>query len=188
MAVVLIGDNVLYTGDVAPVVPHQPRVPRGIIRADLPNMGPVNDVPPGNQAADEVPGATHASNQAAAIEAAPGNAAAPFEPAVKADSQTRASSSELPSELPSVPRSASSSPPDMPPQQRVVHKAVTVFVKETLNPLYKAGVIDRDVFKEVAAKSVAKVMAVHDRATDTGFLVRLNLFDSPTHLGPVSYR
>lgn len=161
----------IRTEDVVPSVPRQASVARGSIRADLPTTTPEPAdetllVNPTEAAANS----PKKGNRGEAEEACPSGAGASV---ADAPDQLLPSLHRLPS-VASVPcpSSSTSSPQhSMPAQQRGVHKAVTVFVKQTLIPLYKAGVIDKAVFKQVASKSVAKVMVAHAGAEDAGFLV-----------------
>lgn len=151
------------TDDIVPEVPHQPLVPRGVIRADLPTAMPVQaaDYPQhqASQAAAAAEDSQHSTQPAEGSEEPAEVRHAPLD-GTQEPGGAQGDVASLPSlpSLPSVPRSSSSSPsPGVPPQQREVHKAVTAFVKEVLNPLYKAGVVDKSVFKQAAAKSVSKV-------------------------------
>ena len=46
------------------------------------------------------------------------------------------------------------------------------FVKAVLDPLYRAQLVPRELYKLVAAKATAKVMQRHGQEPDASFLIR----------------
>ncbi|KAL0035140.1 hypothetical protein WJX79_002997 [Trebouxia sp. C0005] len=56
--------------------------------------------------------------------------------------------------------------------QGLVQHAVAEYVRALLDPFYKAGIVDREMYKLVIKKAVAKILQNHSSAEDTDFLIR----------------
>ncbi|KAL0054689.1 hypothetical protein WJX82_001050 [Trebouxia sp. C0006] len=54
----------------------------------------------------------------------------------------------------------------------LVQHAVAEYVRALLDPFYKAGIVDREMYKLVIKKAVAKILQNHISAEDTDFLIQ----------------
>ncbi|DBA97552.1 TPA: hypothetical protein ACH3X1_015245 [Trebouxia sp. C0004] len=56
--------------------------------------------------------------------------------------------------------------------QGLVQHAVAEYVRALLDPFYKAGIVDREMYKLVFKKAVAKIVQNHSSAEDTDFVIQ----------------